>query len=335
MKRAALLVVPAALGCALVAGVAGDRPTPGLELRTASPSPQSPIDRRPFAPRLRVEQRPVVPGRPGEVVIDLTQQEGEAALARATITGPNGFHLGLHDDGPLAEVEAVVAGAGGERVLRGHLTEATGKDGCGDEAATPLAALLGDGSPRAARLGLVAGVQTGGGSPVLTLCPADGAGSLRRLTIRLARAETPAGIRETLWHGRFVPAGPPARDAESRAVVPVPSFLTLESTSGPRVRPGARVSVRGYLLQVDPQAGRSVRVMALSDSGEATILGRARTGANGSYSLEVEAPPRPGAFELVARVQSLERPCPRTAGQACSPTVVSGVSSPRLLLTVG
>ena len=295
----------------------------------------------PFAPRLRVEQRPGVTGRLTSLAVELTQQPSEPALTRATLIVPQGFKLVRVLGEPFGEIELAGERAGQEVLLRGRLTgAAAGSTGCvGGQASRLTAVLTTDPGRRPSlRLPVLADLHADGGSERLTLCPARGATlapalTLRRLSVRVARARTPAGIRETVWRGVFNPQAEAGERAESQAIVPVPSFLTLEPAGRPAVRAGGPIRLRGYLLQVDPQSGRSVRIVSGTGAG-AVVVGRARTGANGAYSLTVAAPTRPGQLVLRARVQSLERACDPSAGSSCVAGVVSGVSSPSLSLTI-
>jgi hypothetical protein len=333
-----LTAVAGSAGCLAGDGDEHDRSSAG------PPGPRLDAARAPFAPRLRVEQSPFLPGRPTSIVIELTQQPHEPAVDRATIVVPDGFRLDATAE-KLGEVEAAVDGpSGGERVLVGPLAKSDGVGrGCVDGPATELAARLSTTGAGSDGVTVAAALHRHDGETRLTLCPRagsslSGAATLRRLTVRLARAQTPPGIRDTVWRGLFAAAGGDGRPVESRALVPVPSFLTLASAGGAavraEVRAGSRVRLGGYLLQVDPQQGRSVRISARIGTGDPEVIARARTGPNGAYAFTFAAPATPGVVELTARVQSLERPCTPGAGTSCSTTIVSGVSSPPLRLIV-
>ena len=331
--------VPFAAALALVSGCSGG------DDRGSAPGNRS-ADQA-FAPRLRVEQHPPLPGRPASLVIDVTQQDGEAALESASIAVPDGFELMTPPSGTIGEVEAALATGASDTVLAGRLARATSDHADGacsvDDAAAFTAPLAPDGQRGAApRTSLSVVVHEAGGSTRLTICPpADGAlppkASIRRLTVRVEEGDAPPGAREALWRGVFTPAGGGQSDStDSRAIVPVPSFLTLEATAGARVEAGSPLLLRGYLLQREPQAGRIVRILAGPRRTKLEIVGRARTARNGGYTFSMRAPRRPGPLYVSARALSVERACQghSEAPAGCTTTTVSGISSHLLRLAV-
>jgi hypothetical protein len=286
-----------------------------------------------FAPRLRVEQHPSLPGRPTSLTIDVTQQPGERALQSAEIVVPAGFRIAPPPSGPMGELDAAFA-SGTETALTGRLerTKGDGADGtCVEGRAMKLAALLGPAPPL--RLSLF--VRDAAGSTRLTICPPTrDERPIRRLTIRLEQGLTPPNVGDAVWRGLFTPAEGPA--TESRAIVPAPSFLTLETPAGERVVAGSSLHVRGYLLQRRAQPRRKVRILAGPARGRLEVVGRARTGSNGSYTFTMRAPERPGTLYVAARALSVERGCrgASSAPAGCTTTTVSGVSSQPLRLSV-
>jgi hypothetical protein len=181
-------------------------------------------------------------------------------------------------------------------------------------------------SPRGDR---VVALETGG-TTRLTVCPERTDHDIRRLTIRLNRGLTSPSVGDAVWRGIFTPAE--GGVTESRAVVPAPSFLTVEADGGPHVRVGESFRVHGYLLQREAQPRRQVRILAGAALDRLEVVGRARTRANGSYSFTLAAPHRPGVMYVAARAASVERSCAPADG--CTTTTLSGVSSTPLRLTV-
>jgi hypothetical protein len=288
------------------------------------PRPEPPV--QDFAPRLHVEQRPSLPGRATTLTIDVTQQRGERALRRADIVAPAGFRIVPPPRGSVGELDAAVASPRGDRVLAGELARAAGGAACTDGRATPLLARLG---PAPSLLVAVAVLETGA-TTRLTVCPERTDHDIRRLTIRLNRGLTSPSVGDAVWRGIFTPAEGDA--TESRAVVPAPSFLTVEADGGAHVRVGESFRARGYLLQREAQPGRQVRILAGAALDQLEVVGRARTRANGSYFFTLAAPHRPGAMYVAARAASVERRCAPADG--CTTTTLSGVSSAPLRLTV-
>ena len=106
------------------------------------------------------------------------------------------------------------------------------------------------------------------------------------------------------------------------------------------------LAARGALTQPRPSLARAAVVIGVDRAGDLTPLRAAVSGAREFADwLEAEefevkrffddgGPVAVGDIKTAVK-ELVGRGCPRTAGQACSPTVVSGVSSPRLLLTVG
>jgi hypothetical protein len=286
-----------------------------------------------FKPRLRVEQQPSLPGRPTTLTIDVTQQPGERALQTAEIFVPDGFRIVPPPRGPLGELDAAFASGTPRATLTGRLKAVKGRrsDGkCVDGPATKLAAVL---EPASLELSLF--VLNRAGSTRLTICPpAPDELPIRRLTIRLERGLTAPNVGDAVWRGVFTPAEGPG--TESRAVVPAPSFLTLEAPAGERVVAGSSLQLRGYLLQREAQAGRKVRILAGPATDQLAVVGRARTGENGSYTFTLRAPDSPGALYIAGRALSVERDCrgASLAPAGCFTTTLSGVSSQQLRLTV-
>jgi hypothetical protein len=286
-----------------------------------------------FKPRLRVEQQPSLPGRPTTLTIDVTQQPGERALQTAEIFVPDGFQIVPPPRGPVGELGATFASRTPRTALTGPLELARGDraDGkCVDGHATKLAALLGPASLEQALF-----VLDRAGSTRLTICPqTPDKRPIRRLTIRLEQGLTPPNVGDAVWRGVFTPAEGPA--TESRAVVPAPSFLTLEAPAGERVVAGSSLQLSGYLLQRQAQPRRKVRILAGSATDQLAVVGRARTGENGGYTFTLRAPDRPGALYVTGRALSVERDCrgASLAPAGCFTTTLSGVSSQQLRLTV-
>jgi hypothetical protein len=286
--------------------------------------PEPPV--QDFAPRLHVEQRPSLPGRATALTIDVMQRRGERALRRADIVVPSGFRIVPPPRGSVGELDAAVASPRGDRVVAGELMTAAGGGACTDGRATPLLARLGP----APSLRVAVAVLETGGATRLTVCPERTDHDIRRLTIRLNRGLTSPGVGDAVWRGIFTPAEGDA--TESRAVVPAPSFLTLEADVGAHVRVGESFRVRGYLLQREAQPRRQVRILAGAALDRLEVVGRATTRANGSYFFTLAAPQRPGVMYVAARAASVESRCAPADG--CTTTTLSGVSSAPLRLTV-
>ena len=293
-----------------------------------------------FAPRLRVEQRPSLPGRGTTLTIDVTQQPGERALRMAEIAIPNGYRIDPPESGSIGVLAAELDMGTVDTVLTGHLAHASKGGACGGEAATRLSALLGPGGAETRQARLTVSLSNTGGSMRMTICPPTRdalphEAAIRRLTIRLDRGLTPPNVGDAVWRGVFTPEGGDA--TESRAVVPAPSFLTLESDAGSSLPPGSELRLRGYLFQREAQPRRKVRILAGPAPDSLVLAGRVRTRANGSYTFTLRAPQRAGTLYVAARALSVERPCEgaSAAPAGCTTSTVSGISSDPLRLAIG
>ncbi|MFN2469576.1 MAG: hypothetical protein ABR583_01005 [Gaiellaceae bacterium] len=292
-----------------------------------------------FAPRLRVEQQPSLPGRPTTLTIDVTQQRGEPALKSAEILVPDGFRVEPPPSGSMGELDAALETGTADTVFTGRLA-LSGDDGeaCGSGRATKLAALLAPGGAATSRVKLALSVSPAGASTRLTICPpAPDAlpheAAIRRLTIRLERGLTPPNVGDAVWRGVFTPEDGMA--TESRAIVPTPSFLTLEAGRS-SIAPGATIRLQGYLLQREPQQRRKVRILAGPAPDQLELVGRARTRANGSYTFTLQAPRRAGTLYVAARALSVEQACKgeSDAPAGCTTATVSGITSHPLRIAV-
>jgi hypothetical protein len=259
-----------------------------------------------FAPRLHVEQRPSLPGRATTLTIAVTQRRGERVLRRADVVAPPGFRIDP-PRGSVGVLDAAVASRRGETVVTGQLERAADWASCGDGRATPLVAVLGPAPSLRVRIALRATAA----ATRLRICP-EGDRVVHRLTIRLNRGLTAPSVGDAVWRGIFTPARGEA--TESRAVVPAPSFLTLEAAGGTSVAADTPVRITGYLLQREPQPHRQIRILAGPTLDRLEIVGRARTRANGSYRFTLTAPNVPGAIYVAARAASVERECAAAAG---------------------
>jgi hypothetical protein len=286
------LAVLALLG-ALAAGCGGSHKAPA-----------PPAD---FAPRLQVEQRPALPGRPTTLTLDIAQDPSGPPLGTAEIDAPRGFRITVPATGSIGTAELFA----GDAKASGSLAAAGAQ--CGGDAG--LAADLGSS-------GTVAVAVQDAGTRLKVCAPKD----VHHLRLRLDRGLVATAAGNLVWRGRFARSG---QTVESRAVVPTPGFLTAEGTAR---AVGGRVVARvhGYLLQGGPQPNRIVRVLAGPSADRLTLAGRARTGANGGWSFTLRGAAAGRRLVVVARAQSVERPCAGT----CSTTTVSGATSDPLVLVV-
>jgi hypothetical protein len=311
-----------------------------------------------FAPVLRAEQGRFEPRTGAGLVLDVSQPPTEPAMSRVTFVAPAGVVFspsptGLRVGDMAAELVPTAGAARAPVILSGHLlaTAASRAGGCVRGARATLSArLASSGTREPRRLSLVVVVHARDGTTRLTVClprvqTLPKRSAVRRLVMRMDKGVPAPPPGAAVWRGLFTPAGPRGGPAprklttESRAVVIIPSFMTLERRgAGQTVRRGSLVTLSGTLTIGSPQAGRKVRLQAGSGAGSLSTVARATTARGGRFVFRVRAV-KSGRVVFQARAPSRKatggcRVKKPDAPAGCTSATTAGVSSNAVVVTV-
>ncbi len=309
-----------------------------------------------FQPRLRVQASRYDPIRGSRLTIEVTQRSDERRLSRMSVAIPAGYGLDkLRDGTRVGEATVDVVGPGKQAqlpplVLEGSMRAA--KPVGSACAAKPVWVLRTVAVPETdtlqpVRLPLSIYVHKVGTSRRMAIClpatPLPGNRTIRRVSLEFSGGIRPPGPGDIVWRGVFTPqlasaASEKASTTESRGVVPLPSFLTLEPVGKRTVAPGADVTLRGTLSLNGPAVGKTVEIYAARDRSGYKRIGRAKSTANGSWIFRTKAPRTAGLifYQAIAPWQSVRCTAAKTAEApaGCTGTTVAGIDSPSARYTV-
>jgi hypothetical protein len=308
-----------------------------------------------FAPRLRVEASRYEPVRSSYLTIDVTQRANERAISRMSVTIPSGYGLEPVGFGKRMGDASVALGQHGQRALLPPLTLAgdlrTAKragSACASNPIWVVKTVLKSSSESTKQIGLPLKVFFHKVDNVrrITICVPStshiaGNRVVRRVTLKIRVGLVPPGPGNAVWRGLFTPVASAAAalqgTTESRGIVPLPSFLTLQPLGSKRVVAGSVIRLNGVLSLNGPAERRAIRVTVASDRRGFLPVGETRTGGNGAFSFETKAPKRLGDLYFQARAPSHDVPCTgETPGApaGCTSATVSGMTSTSVHITV-
>jgi hypothetical protein len=307
-----------------------------------------------FAPRLRVEASRYDAVRPSQLTIDVTQTATEPRIARMSFIVPSGYTITTVQRGRRFARATVGITQPGERaqlpqlLLTGELVaiEVHGNSCVAQPDHVYQGVVASDpGGTTKARMTLTVFEQKVGTAHRYTVClPAQSPapGSIRRVQIEVITGILPPGPGRPVWRGLFTPVKPSAEAArkattEAQSVVPLPSFLTLSSTTKLSVQPGATVAMSGVLSLNGPSGRRQVRLSYVSGRSNAQYAGMGKTAPSGRYTTKIKVPAQDGIYYYTARALSKNVPCQSPSSEApagCTSSTLSGISSAPLKIVV-